>query len=309
MTKISIVIPVYNSEKTIESLCEQLVKESQSSFDLEVILVNDGSVDKSGEHCENLVKIYKEIVYLELTRNFGEHNAVLAGLHNCSGEYVVVMDDDLQNPPSEVSKLIEAIQSSDFDVVYGEYLEKKHSLFRNLGSKFNDRIATFLLRKPQGVYLSSFKIMRKGLVQNILKYEGPFPYIDGLILSYTKRIGSVLVKHDERQSGSSGYTLKKLIILWLNMATNFSMMPLRFAAFFGFLLALFSFFFGLLLVYVRLNDPNIAPGWTSVVVLGLFAFSVQLIALGVIGEYLGRALMALNSTPQFAIRNIKNDNH
>ena len=231
---ISVVIPVYNGAMTIEPLVDTLV-DGLAPYNLQVVLVNDGSKDNSHQVCEEIFHKYPNVVtYLRLARNFGEHNAVMAGLRHATGDYAVIMDDDFQNPPEEVTRLVQEAARGDFDVVYSFYDEKKHNWFRNLGSTFNGWVAHFMLNKPKGLYLSSFKCLNRFLIREIVKYDAPFPYIDGLILSLTDNIGTVRVRHNERSQGRSGYTFRKLVRLWLSMFVNFSIMPLRLSLIMGF---------------------------------------------------------------------------
>src|SRR3990172_1655548 len=209
--KISVLIPVFNAENTIEYLCRTLIGLYADRFRLEIILVNDYSRDRSDEICRKLHEDYKEtITYIRLSRNFGEHNALMAGLNHVTGDYCVMMDDDLQTPPEEVGKLIDEILKG-YDVVYTFYVSKKDSFFRKLGSGFNDKIANIILKKPKGLYLSSFKVMNRFLVHEITKHTGPEPYLDGIILRTTDNIGKVQVEHRKRAYDRSGYTLAKLV--------------------------------------------------------------------------------------------------
>ncbi|HBH62609.1 MAG TPA: glycosyltransferase, partial [Nitrospiraceae bacterium] len=209
LTALSIVIPVYNSDKTIARLVDELIEHLSLIYCLEIILVNDGSSDRSEEICISLHEKYKNIVkFYSLSKNVGEHSAVMAGLNKAISDYVVIMDDDFQNPVSEISKLVNAIIKNNFDVVYSYYKEKRHSSLRNAGSWFNDKVANIMLEKPKNLYLSSFKILNRFLVNEIIKYKAPFPYIDGLILQSTDKIGRVEVEHHERQQSESGYTMK-----------------------------------------------------------------------------------------------------
>ena len=208
MKKISIAIPVYNSEDTINNLIEKLIENISSIYNLEIILVNDNSKDNSENVCLSLYKKYPTIVkYYSLSKNVGEHNTVMAALNQSTGDYVIIMDDDFQNPVSEVIKLIDFISNNSYDVVYTYYSHKKHSFFRNLGSKFNDKMANIMLKKPKKLYLSSFKGINKFLTNEIIKYDLPYPYIDGLILRTTDNIGKIQVKHAERKTGKSQYTI------------------------------------------------------------------------------------------------------
>jgi polyisoprenyl-phosphate glycosyltransferase len=303
MQRISVVVPVYNGAATLPKLIEQLDKHLRPQNELELILVNDGSTrDNSDEVCEIAAQQNDWIVYLELSTNFGEHNAVMAGLNHCTGDCVVIMDDDLQNPPHEVIRLVDELYRGDYDVVFSYYKKKKHRLSRNLGSAFNNLIASYVLKKPRDLYLSSFKCIRRSVVKQVIKYDGPYPYIDGLILRSTTRYGRLEVEHFGREVGRSGYTLRKLVSLWLNMFTNFSILPLRIASAIGLLLASLSGLAGIFVIIEKLMNPDLPTGWASVFIAVLFMSSVQLLAIGLMGEYLGRVLMKLNKIPQFVVR-------
>jgi undecaprenyl-phosphate 4-deoxy-4-formamido-L-arabinose transferase len=303
LTCVSIVIPVYNAEETISKLVEDLVTELGTENTLEIVLVNDRSGDRSEEVCIALFKKYPSIIrFFSLAKNVGEHNAVMAGLNNISGDYAVIMDDDFQNPIQEVRRLIEYTGLTEYDVVYTYYEKKEHSLFRNLGSLFNDRVANIMLGKPKDLYLSSFKIIKRTLVDEIIKYDLPFPYIDGLILRSTENIGKFKVKHDARKTGKSGYTLSKLVSLWLNMFINFSILPLRMATFMGFIFAGLGFLLGILAIVERLVNPNLPQGYTFLFVFIALISGVQLISVGILGEYIGRFFLSHNKQPQYSIK-------
>lgn len=300
---LSILIPVYNSEKTIERLVEELIRDLGSLFKFEIVLVNDNSVDRSEAVCISLFEKYKETVkFYSLSKNVGEHSAVMAGLNKVTGDYAVIMDDDFQNPVSEVTRLVNVAIENDHDVVYSYYESKKHNLFRNIGSWINDKVANFMLKKPRGLYLSSFKVLNKFLVNEIIKYKAPFPYIDGLILQTTDKIGKVMVEHEARQEGQSGYTVGKLISLWLNMFTNFSILPLRISIILGFIFASIGLILGVYTIIEKFIDPDIPVGFagifTSISIFG----GIQLIMLGMAGEYIGRIFLSLNNKPQYTIR-------
>jgi polyisoprenyl-phosphate glycosyltransferase len=294
--KISICIPVYYGSKTIKNLVVE-IKNTLKEYQLEVILVNDGSKDDTKEVCVELFNKYKFIKFINLRKNFGEHNAVLCGLNYVTGDYIVIVDDDFQNPPSEIIKLIEKASDSGCDVVYSRYDNKKHHWFRNFGSWFTDSVATWLLNKPKGLYLSSFKLIKKDIVEEIIKYKGPFPYVDGLVLRVTDNIEVQTVEHFKRKEGESNYTLGKLISLWLNMFVNFSIKPLRVATVTGVLISLFSFVFGMYFIIEKMLNPGVSMGWTSLIVSILFLSGIQLIFLGIIGEYLGKQYLDQNGTP------------
>lgn len=303
---ISIVIPVYNSSSSIENVVQTTIEEFRESYEVEIILTNDCSTDNSHKVCQNLQQNNPEtITYLSLARNFGEHNAVMAGLNYSNGDYVVVIDDDGQNPPKEALKLINYIVKSSYDVVYSKYQKKKHNYFRNIGSWLNGKIANLILEKPPNLYLSSFKAISRFTVKEIIKYELPYPYIDGLIFRTTSNIGTLQAEHLPRSSGKSSYNLIKLLRIWLNMFTNFSVLPLRIASMSGFLLASIGISLGIFTIYERILDPYLPVGWASLLVVVSILGGVQLIALGLIGEYVGRVFLGLNKQPQFVIRDFK----
>ena len=300
---VSVVIPVYNSERTIAMLGEELIQGLSPVYDLELILVNDCSPDRSEQVCKSLFEKNPEYVrFFSLSKNVGEHNAVMAGLNQALGDYVVIMDDDFQNPIQSVHQLLDYALNHDCDVTYSIYSKKKHSLLRNLGSRFNGLLANVMLKKPKDLYLSSFKVLNRFLVDEIIKYQLPFPYVDGLILRTTDKIGKVEVEHQERLEGKSGYTLTKLVRLWLNMFTNFSILPLRISFLFGLLLSLVGSVFGVVILIEKLTDPDMPLGYTSLILIVLLFSGIQLMSLGIIGEYLGRIFLSLNRKPQFSIR-------
>jgi len=305
MISLSVVIPVYNAEKTIADLCQTLIALLGSDYALQVVLVNDGSRDSSDRVCRQLANEFPAtITYVRLSRNFGEHNAVMAGLNIVRGDFVVIMDDDFQNPPEEVIKLVSEVRKG-YDVVYSQYPEKRDSLFRNLGSYLNGKMARVILNKPANLYLSSFKAMNRFLVNEIITYKTPNPYLDAIILKITRNIGTVMVRHDHRRTGTSGYSLKKLTALWGDMVVSYSLIPLRILAVIGFILTLLGIY-SVADMLVRnllpeLTDLSDLEELTSVT---LFFRGFQLFALGIVGEYVGRIYLKLNQEPQFIIREL-----
>ena len=228
---ISIVIPVYNSEKTISKIVDKLVAELEQKYGLEIILVNDCSKDRSEEVCIAIYKKYRKTVrFFSLVENVGEHNAVMAGLNKVRGDYAVIMDDDFQNPVSEAVRLIKTAVKNNFDVIYTFCEKSQRPLHRRLGSWFANKTADIILKKPAGLYLSSFKIINRFTIDKIKKYNLPYAYIDGLILQATGNIGKIRVKEHKRSTGKSGYSLKKLLSLWLNMVFKLSTLPPTIAA-------------------------------------------------------------------------------
>ena len=306
MTSLSIVIPVYNAEKTIANLCRALMSLFSSEYLLEIVLINDSSSDGSDAVCKDLQSYFPDtITYGRLSRNFGEHNAVMAGLNQARGEYIVIMDDDFQNPPEEVPKLLAELRKG-YDVVYCQYPEKSDSIFRNLGSYLNGSMARVILDKPANLYLSSFKAMNRFLVNELIMHKSPTPYLDAIILRITRNIGTVEVRHDRRRDGNSGYTLKKLTALWGDMVVSYSLIPLRILALAGLILTLLGVYsVGDMLVknlLPSLRDPSDLEELTSV---SLFFRGFQLFATGILGEYVGRIYLKLNQEPQFIIREIR----
>lgn len=303
MTAVSIVIPVFNAERTIESLCKTLIDLYTRDFRLELVLVNDNSRDSSHLICTRLHQEFPQtITYLRLSRNFGEHNAVMAGLNHVSGEICVVMDDDFQNPPEEVGRLIEELQKG-YDVVYSSYPAKRDNLFRNLGSRFNDKIANLVLHKPADLYLSSFKAMNRFLVAEIIKYDGPDPYLDAIILRSTSSIGKLEVRHAPRRHGRSGYTFGKLISLWGNMVVSYSLIPLRILGIVGSIMTCIGIVVGSTTLLEHLIPHGDVPSdLEKLTAVTLFFRGFNLLAISVVGEYVGRIYLSLNRDPQFIVR-------
>jgi glycosyltransferase involved in cell wall biosynthesis len=300
--ELSFVIPVYNGASSIGRVVDE-IHLNFPSVDWEIILVNDGSVDESERVCRFLVERGQgRVHYLHLAKNFSEHNAVLAGLNASRGRYVAVLDDDGQNPPAEIVRMYEAILQGAHDVVYGYYREKQHHWLRNWGSRFNDKMANIMLDKPSELYLSSFKIMNRFVVDQITRYRGAFPYIDGLIFRCTRNIAQIPVQHVLRATGKSGYTLKKLLALWLNMFLNFSIKPLRCSVFLGLGTSLCSIPLIFLIVIDKILNPEVTLGVPTILVgMTLFA-GIQLLIIGLVGEYLGRLYLDQTGTPQFVVR-------
>ena len=307
--ELSLVIPVYNGSRTIGPLVEQTAK-IFGSTSFEIVLVNDGSEDDSERVCVKLAeKFPQNVTFVHLSRNFGEHSAVLAGFTQARGRYVAVLDDDSQNPPEEVVRMLDELKRKNYDVVYGHYIEKKHSWFRNLGSRFNDRIATLMLHKPKDLYLSSFKVMNRFLVNEIIKYRGPYPYTDGLIYRVTRNIGQIPVEHRASESGQSRYTLRRLVRLWLNMFLNFSIQPLRISVYVGLLASCLSI---VALVAILIDKlwitKNVTLGIPTVLGSIVFFAGIQLMILGLVGEYLGRLYLDHTGTPQYVVRYVRRAN-
>lgn len=302
---LSIVVPVYRGASTIGRLVDAL-SDLEPACGLEVVLVNDGSPDDSAAICRDLLASARvPLIYIEHARNFGEHNAVMTGLRNASGEFVITMDDDLQNPPEEVVRLYDHTRLGGWDVVYTRYRQKHHAGWRNLGSRFANAIADRLLDKPRGLYLSSFRCMSAMVVTAVTRYSGPYPYVDGLIMQVTQRIDSIEVRHLPRLDGGSNYTLRRLVRLWLNLATSFSLAPLRLAIFAGLGLSVAGGVGAVATISEALFVHKTPSGWASTMVVLLLVSGVQSMILGVLGEYVGRTFLSANGKPQGTVRNIQ----
>lgn len=305
--KISFVIPCYNSTNTISSVVdeiENMMKESLSAFCYEIILVNDCSPD--GTTFNKITEIAKNntnVKGLNLARNFGQPSAVMAGLHFAKGDYIVCGDDDGQTPFNEFPKLFEKINEG-YDIVEAKYaVREKRSLFRKLGTFANESMATRLINKPKGLELTTFWCIRRFIVEDMLKYENPYPYLGGLMLRVSRNACNVSVSHRERLSGKSGYSLSKMINLWLNGFTNFSIKPLRFATISGIVIAFSGFAYGVWTVINKIIHPEVPAGYASTLAIMLFLFGFSFLFLGLIGEYVGRIYISLNRQPQFIIKN------
>ena len=298
---ISVVIPVYNSQECLPELVRRLTK-ALDALDrrYEILLVNDGSPDKSWQVIVDLCQVYGTLKGINLRRNFGQDNAIMAGLNYASGEVIVIMDDDLQHDPDDIGALLAGLEKG-YDVCYALFERKRQSWLKNLGSRFNDKVANLILKKPKHIYLSPFKAIVREVVDEIIKYDGPFPYVDGLLFRVTRSITRVPVAHHERFAGAGNYTLVKAIRVWLRLATNFSLVPLRLATCLGFLSS--GMGFGLAAYFIIRKLMGGSPlGWASTIVTILFLGGVQLITLGIIGEYVGRTFLHGSREPQFVVR-------
>lgn len=304
---LSIVVPVYRGAATVGRLVDAL-SDLQPAGGLEIILVNDGSPDNSGDVCRDLVPTARvPLTYIEHARNYGEHNAVMTGLRHARGDFVITMDDDLQNPPEEVVKLYDHARTGDWDVVYTRYAVKQHAGWRNLGSRFANAVADRLLDKPKGLYLSSFRCMSALVVTAVTRYSGPYPYVDGLIMQVTQRIDSIEVSHLPRVEGRSNYNLVRLIRLWLNLATSFSLAPLRLAIYAGIALSILGGIGAILTISEALFVHETPSGWASTMVVLLLVSGVQSMILGVLGEYVGRTFLSANGKPQGTVRTVRSN--
>ncbi len=311
-TKISVVVPCYGSENTIEGVVNEIVETislRSEEFEYEIILVNDHSPDNVFSVIKRLAKSNKRIKGLDLAKNFGQHSALLAGLSFVTGDIIVCLDDDGQTPPNQMFKLIDSL-NEDYDVVIAEYAQKKHSFFRNFGSRINDFMARVLLKKPKGLKIMSYFACKRYVVDEVLRYDNPYPYMSGLLLRTTKNIKNVIVEHRDRDRGSSGYNIKKLFSLWLNGFTSFSVIPLRISTYVGVAFSTLGFGYGVYIVINKLLNSETPIGYSSMMATLLFVSGVLLLMLGMMGEYIGRIFISLNKSPQYVLRqkiNIENN--
>lgn len=304
--KVSFVIPCYASSKTLPAVVEEIdtTMASMQQYTYEIIMVNDYSPDDTFAVIRELCQRKKNRTGISLAKNFGQHAALMAGFHYITGDIVVCLDDDGQTPANEVGKLLTQIEKG-YDVVYAEYENKQHSAFRNFGSRINKFMTEYMLDKPKDLYISSYFAARRFIVDNMLEYEHSYPYVIGLVLRATKNITNVSVKHRARLEGESGYSFKKLLALWFNGFTAFSVKPLRLASCTGCLLAALGFAYALYLIIRKLVHPQaILLGWSSTISLLLIIGGIILLVLGIIGEYIGRIYICINRAPQYVVRDI-----
>ena len=305
MKLVSFIIPCYRSELTIGAVTEE-IKSGMAMLDgynYEIILVNDSSPDGTFKIISALAENDRHITAVDLAKNFGQHAALMCGMRHSKGDVIVCLDDDGQTPANEVGKLLEKIEAG-YDVVYASYEDKQHSGFRNFGSKLNALMTEIMLGKPKELSLTSYFAAKRFIIDEMLRYENAFPYVMGLVLRSTKNICNVPVQHRAREEGQSGYNLGKLIGLWMNGFTSFSIKPLRFATYFGCFTAFCGFLYALLIV-IRFFTVHAAPlGWSSTTALLLIIGGIILIVLGLIGEYVGRIFMCVNSSPQYVERQV-----
>ncbi len=304
MQKISFVIPCYRSEKTLPGVVAEIqdtMKGIADRYEYEIVLVNDDSPDDTYGVIKTLADNADNIIGISLARNFGQHAALMAGFHHISGDIVVCLDDDGQTPATEVGKLLAALKEG-ADVVYAKYAHKKHSIFRNFGSYVNEKMLQFLLNKPKELIVSSYFVAKRFVIDEVIRYDKSYPYLMGLVLRTTKRIVNVDVDHREREVGRSGYTLGKLLTLWMNGFTAFSVTPLRVSTWTGCIFAMIGFLYGIYTI-IKHFVVGIAPmGYDSLMSALMFIGGTILVMLGLTGEYIGRMYMGMNNAPQYIIR-------
>ena len=306
---ISFVIPCYRSQATLPSVIREIQEtmEGLSQYTYEVVLVNDCSPDNTFDSIRELCRENKNITGINLAKNFGQHSALMAGFHQVKGDIIVCLDDDGQTPADEVGKLLEGIEKG-ADVVYAKYAHKHHSGFRNWGSHVNELMTRIMLGKPKDLFVSSYFAARRFVVDEMIKYEYPYPYVIGLVLRTTKNIVNVEVNHRDRMEGTSGYTLGKLLNLWFNGFTAFSVKPLRIATVTGAGCAFLGFAYGIYTIIKKIfiNPPGLVTGFSALMSVLVFMGGMLMLMLGLVGEYMGRMYISMNRSPQYVVREIVN---
>lgn len=304
----SVIIPCYKSSQTIEHVVdmtrEEMVRLGRGN--VEFVLVNDCSPDggKTIEKLREMAQKHKDVKVIDLAKNSGQHNALMAALRHADGDVIIGMDDDGQTHPSQLGKLFAALDKG-YDLVYGYYPNKKHNWFRNLGSRFNDLTVNAMIKKPKDVRTSSYFLVRKFVRDYSIQYKGSYTYLLGLFMRCTQNITSVPIQHFEREAGESGYTLKQLIRLWSSII-GFSVIPLRAASVAGFFFAGVGLLAAVVVFIMKLVIPDMSMGWPSLMCAISFFFGLNFMFLGMIGEYLGRMFLGMNREPQYVIRETYN---
>lgn len=303
MKKVSFVIPCYRSERTLPGVIAEIMEkmDAMEQYQYDIFLINDCSPDNTLGTIRGLCEEHENIKGIDFARNFGQHSALMAGLRYSDGDYVVCLDDDGQTPADEADKLLGKLEEG-YDAVYAQYEHKRHSAFRNLGSRLNDAMTRVMLGKPAELYISSYFGVKRFVVEDMIRYENSYPYVIGLVLRATRNIVNVTVNHRERREGVSGYTLKKLVGLWFNGFTAFSVMPLRIATAVGGCSAAIGFLYGIYTIVKRLLKPDVPIGFSSMMSAIVFFGGIIMLMLGLIGEYIGRIYISLNNSPQYVIR-------
>jgi len=300
--KISVVIPCYNSEKMLVELVRR-ISSALNDSSLEIILINDASQDNTWSVILELTNLTNRVKGINLMKNFGQHSALLCGLNYASGEVIITMDDDLQNPPEEIQKMINLLESDDnLDAVIGIPKKAKQSFIKRLGSNYLNHINSKIFNKPKNLKMSSFRALRRNLVDEIKTNQTTNPALGSMIWNYTRNVRNIEVQHDNRRYGNSGYSMQKSVRLFLNNILNNSTLPLKIVSNIGILASVIGF--GLAIFYLlKYFVGNISvPGWTTIIVLLLFFFGLILFSIGIIGEYLIRIITEVNHTRQYVIK-------
>ncbi len=304
--KLSFVIPCYRSEEIVMNVINEIAGKMKERQELsyEIIMVNDRSPDNVWQVMKQAAQDNPLIVAIDLAKNVGKHAALMAGYSMCTGDIIVCVDDDSQCPLDCLWELLSPILKEDYDISIAKYSQKKQSGLKNFGSAVNDFMLQKLLSKPKDLQVSNFFAFKKYICDEMLRYKNPYPYIIGLYLRSTSRIVNVTMEERERESGEGGYTFRKSVALWMDGFTAFSVKPLRFSTFCGFLFAAMGFLYALIVVVRKIIYPEIMIGYSSLMAAILFIGGMLMLMLGLIGEYLGRIYISINNSPQYVIREI-----
>lgn len=308
---LSFVIPCYRSQNTILKVVDEIERTvvTRPEYDYEIILVNDCSPDDVWSVISDLAKKNSHVTGINLAKNFGQHSALLAGYNHCSGDYIISLDDDGQTPADELYKLVDKLAEG-YDVVYASYGEVHQNIIRRMGSRLATAMSDYMFdikgNKNQG---SSYYIAKKFVIDEIIRYKNPYPYMGGLILRVTRNLGYVFVNHRDRMEGKSGYSFKGLVNLWLNGFTAFSVKPLRLGSYAGFFTSALGLLYALYIIIKKLFfHPEMEAGWSSTVSIIMIIGGIIMIMLGLIGEYVGRIYICINNSPQYVIKEIQSQN-
>lgn len=302
MKKVSIVIPCYRSEDTIESVVEELIEFLSSRITFEIILVNDASPDSVWNVIQSLIRRHGDLIKgICFAKNFGQHAAIMAGFRATTGDVIVQMDDDGQANIEQIFILLDKLDEG-YDAVFARYPQKKESLFRRCMSKANTCMCNFFLEVPKGIEANSFCVYRRFIVEEIIRYNRSYPYLGGLVFRATSNVCNVTIEHRERKSGTSNYTFLKLLHLWLNGFTSFSVKPLESGILLGVLIALIGFLYAVFIIIQKLVGVGTIAGWSSIISLILVLGGLNLIMIGLVGEYVGRIYIGVNNAPQYVVR-------
>lgn len=302
--RLSFVIPCYRSEKTIFKVYEEIsttVRKKSTLYDFELIAVNDCSPDHVLEVLKKMAQDDKRVKVLDCAKNMGKHAALMAGFRYATGDYVLCVDDDCQCPVDRLWDLLTPLDDG-FDVSIAKYGVKKQSKFKNMGSKVNDLMMTYMIGKPKDLQFANFIAMKKFVVEEILHYSGPYSYINGLILRTTNKIANVPMEERCRLEGTGGYTFKKSLKLWLNGFTAFSILPLRISIYLGMTFSVVGIVLSIITVIRKLLNPAILAGYTSIIASLIFIGGILMFMMGMLGEYVGRIYMCINNSPQYIVR-------
>ena len=308
MKKLSFIIPCYCSENSVGGVIDEIIDtvERDGRYSYEIVCINDFSKDNTFAVLKQKATENKNIKVINFSRNFGQHSALMAGFNHATGDIIVCLDDDGQNPPSEMFKLIDKLEEGGYDLVSAKYHEKKRSLIRRLGTKISFWMSAHFIGKPKDIDLNSYYVFRSYILKELVKYKNAYPFVHGLILRITRNMANVVIEHKAREHGASGYSLKKLFSLWLNGFTAFSEKPLRMASMLGVACAFGGFAYGIFTIIRKIIKPSIPLGYSSIMTAILLLSGVIMLFLGLIGEYVGRIYISINNAPQYAIKETVN---